>query len=288
METPTRSTKEPFRGSFAVARGLLTKGQLRGPHFRRLRPDVFVGADAEVDLRTTISALSLWSRGHGVVAGPLAALAYEADCPWDDAEIVLPEHCHPAPADLTTRVDDLADDEVAERFGCRITSPVRTAFDLARRTPLVEAVAAVDALAHTARFGADRLATLVARHPGARGIVQVRTVLELMDRRAESLPETRLRLGLLDRGVPHAVPQFGVTLRTGERKRLDLAWPHAMVALEYDGPEHRTITGQNRDAFHRARLEDLGWNIGIVTSAMIGDPVAFDELAGRVLRKVCR
>jgi G:T-mismatch repair DNA endonuclease (very short patch repair protein) len=59
-----------------------------------------------------------------------------------------------------------------------------------------------------------------------------------------------------------------------------------MVALEYDGPEHRTITGQNRDAFHRARLGDLGWEVVVVTSAMLADPVAFDELAARVLRKL--
>ncbi|HEY2194212.1 MAG TPA: hypothetical protein VGH76_18190, partial [Actinomycetospora sp.] len=168
----------------------------------------------------------------------------------------------------------------------RITSPVRTAFDLARREPLVEAVAAVDALAHACRFSPDHLRRLAGTHPGARGIVQVRRVLDLMDRRAESLPESRLRLGLLDRHVPPGIPQHWVTLTTGERKRLDLAWPARMIALEYDGPEHRTIAGQNRDAFHRARLADLGWDVIVVTSAMIADPTAFDELAARVLRKL--
>ena len=107
-----------------------------------------------------------------------------------------------------------------------------------------------------------------------------------MDPRAESLPETRLRLGLAERGVPPAVPQFEVRLRTGRRKRLDLAWPDRLRALEYDGPEHRSITGHNRDAFDRARLGDLGWTTLVVTGAMILDPVAFDELAGRVLNRL--
>lgn len=286
MDTPTRGTAEPFRGSLAVRLGLLTKDRLRGPDFRRLHRDTYVGSDTDVDVRMRVQALDVWSRGRAVVAGPLAALAFGADCPWEDAEVVLPSHCRLPPEGLGVRTDLLPDDEVAERFGCRITSPVRTAFDLARRPPTTEAVAAVDSLARVGRFSAAHLTTLAGRHPSVRGAVQVRTVLGLMDPRAESLPETRLRVGLLERGVPPGVPQLWVTLRNGDRKRLDLAWPESMVALEYDGPEHRSITGQNRDAFDRARLEDLGWNIGVVTSAMLADARAFDELAGRVRRKV--
>ncbi|NMO88982.1 type IV toxin-antitoxin system AbiEi family antitoxin [Actinomycetospora sp. TBRC 11914] len=286
METPTRWTRVPFRGSLAVELKLLSKDQLRGPEFVRLRRDVYVGAETEVDTRVRIQALHAWSRERGVVAGPLAALAYGAECPWEDPELVLRQHCRLPPSDVTVRTDRLATDEVAERFGCPITSPARTAFDLARRTPLVEAVAAVDALAHACRLTDGHLRPLVEAHPRARGLVRVRRVLELMDPRAESPPETRLRLGLLDRGVPPGVPQHRVVLLTGERKRLDLAWPTRMVALEYDGPEHRTVAGQNRDAFHRARLADLGWDITVVTSAMIGDPTAFDELAARLLRKL--
>jgi hypothetical protein len=286
MEPLTRWTRDPFRGSWAVLDGRTTWTRLRGPDFRQLHPDVYVGVAAEQDMRMSIRGLRLWSQDLGIVAGPLAALAYEAECPWDDAELIMPGRAHPAPAGTRIRTDRLSPDEIAERFGCPITTPVRTAFDLARRAPLVEAVAAVDSLAYTCRFTSEHLRRLAAGHPRARGITQVRRVLELMDPRAESLPETRLRLGLLDRDVPPGVSQYRVRLLTGERKRLDLAWPEAMVALEYDGPGHRSITGQNRDAFHRARLGDLGWDIGVVTSAMIGDPAAFDELAARVLRKL--
>jgi hypothetical protein len=66
----------------------------------------------------------------------------------------------------------------------------------------------VDALANAWRFGPDDLAALVAAHPGVRGLVQVRRVIDLMDARAESLPESRLRVGLVRRGVPAPVLQY--------------------------------------------------------------------------------
>lgn len=97
METPTRWTTVPFRGSLAVELGLLTPDQLRGPAFRRLHRDTYVGAEAEVDTRVRIQGLCTWSRERGVVAGPLAAMAYGADCPWDDAEIVTGQHCRVPP-----------------------------------------------------------------------------------------------------------------------------------------------------------------------------------------------
>ena len=284
VEPLTRWTSEPFRGSWAVLTGRITRARLRGPDFRRLEHDVYAGA--ECDVRMRVRALRLWSQERGVVGGPLAALAYDVECPWDDAELIMPGRCHPAPTNATIRTDRLRSGETAERFGCPVTTPVRTAFDLARRGPLIEAVAAVDALAHTCRFSADHLRRRAAEHPGVRGLVQVRRVVELMDPRAESLPETRLRVGLLDRGVPPGVPQFRVVLATGERVRLDLAWPAGMLALEYDGPEHRTVAGQNRDAFRDARLGDLGWEVRRVTSAMLLDARAFDELAARVARRL--
>lgn len=265
----------------------MTWDRLLGPDFRRLHPDVYVGAATEIDTRVRVEALSVWSRERGVVAGPLAALAFGAECPWDDAEIVVSQHCRVPPSDeVTVRVGGLFATEIATRFGCKLTSPLRTAFDLARRGPLVEAVAAVDSLAHVTKFSAEHLRSLADTHPRARGIVAARRVIELSDGRAESLPETRLRVGLLERGVPPGVPQFRVTLLTGKRVRLDLAWPSRRLALEFNGPEHRTITGQNRDALRGGRLDDLGWEVVPVTSAMVLDPVAFDELAARVLRKL--
>jgi hypothetical protein len=287
VTTLSRATTQPFRGTVAVRRGVLTPDRLRGPDFVRLYPDTYVGADADLDdVRLRVLALHFWSVGRGVVAGPLAALAHGADCPWDDREIILDRRCRNPPEGVRVRVDALPPDERVVALGAHVTSPVRTAFDLARRSPLVEAVAAVDALAFTKKFTADDLRTLADAHPRARGIVQVREVLDLMNPLAQSLQETRLRLGLLARGVPPAVCQHPVRLLTGRFVHPDLSWPHAKLGLEYDGPSHRDITGQNRDAFRDGDLFDVGWTIVRVTSAMVLDPVAFDRLAVRVLRRL--
>ena len=61
-------TSRPFRGSHAVAAGILTRGQLRGPHFRRLFPDVYVPVTAKVDLALRARAAGLLVDGRGAVA----------------------------------------------------------------------------------------------------------------------------------------------------------------------------------------------------------------------------
>jgi hypothetical protein len=69
-----------------------------------------------------------------------------------------------------------------------VTTPVRTAYDLGRLRPLVEAVVAVDALVHGHRFGPAGVLVLARRHLGARGSAQLPQAVELSDRRADSTP----------------------------------------------------------------------------------------------------
>ena len=159
----------PFRASDAVAARETTWGRLRGPGYVRVAPNTWVHAGSEEDVRLRVETLGTWTRGTGVVAGPLAALTWEADCPWEDAEVVLPTPRRLTPENTHVRTDRLASDEIAERWGIPVTTPVRTAFDLARRDPFVEAVAAVDALAYRCRFTGEHLREVADRHPRVRG-----------------------------------------------------------------------------------------------------------------------
>src|ERR1700754_1386968 len=110
--------------------------------------------------------------------------------------------------------------------GARVTTPLRTAWDLARRLPLVEAVVAVDALAHSGAFKPADLLARRAMNSGARGCRRLDDVVRLADPRAGSPPETRLRLGLIHAGlswpsVQHPIrDEYGFVLA-----RADLAYP---------------------------------------------------------------
>lgn len=288
MPRPTSRTADPFRGSLAVARGEVTWERLRRHEFRKLRRDTYVGADVPDDLHVRLRGLAVWAGPGAVVAGPVAALGWDVECPWDDDEVVLPTSRHVGSDGVRVRRDRLAADEVTWWSQVRITTPPRTAFDLARRGSLPDAVAAVDALARAWDFGRDDLAALAAAHPRVRGLIQVRAVLDLMEPLAESLPESRIRVGLRQRGVPRPVAQYPVRLPNGRDVRLDLAWPRPRpgrkpVAVEYDGEEHRDITCHGLDLDRDAGLDDLGWDVVRVTARQAAD---LDALAARVRRKL--
>src|SRR4051812_38754062 len=92
----------PFRGSAAVASGLLTPGVLRGPRFTRLFPDVYVGAAVVVDLTLRARAAYLLVDGRGVIGGYAAAELLDASCGPRDAPVdgVVPgraDRAHPRP-----------------------------------------------------------------------------------------------------------------------------------------------------------------------------------------------
>ncbi|GAA4855410.1 hypothetical protein GCM10023201_57130 [Actinomycetospora corticicola] len=282
---------DPFRASEAVAAGETTWARLRGPGYVRLAADTWVAVGSEDDVRLRVRTLGTWSGGVGVVAGPLAALAWRADCPWDDAELVLPSPRRLAPPNTRVRTDRLHADEVTERFGIPVTTPARTAFDLARRAPLVEAVAAVDALAYRCHLTAEHLLEVADRHPGVRGSVQVRRVADLMDPGAMSPPETRLRLLFVLAGLPRPVTQYPVSLRSGFDIELDLGWPdpppgRRPVGAEYDGPEHRTPRGQGKDHLRDGDLDDLDWDITRVAQVQLAVPRHAAKLVERFRRKL--
>jgi very-short-patch-repair endonuclease len=67
--------------------------------------------------------------------------------------------------------------------------------------------------------------------------------------------------------------------------RLDLSWADAMLAVEYDGEEHRSIGRHGDDLDRDAALLDLGWLVLRVTDKQLREP---DALAARVLRHLAQ
>lgn len=259
----------PFRGSWAVQRGLVSKGVLCGPRFRRLFHDVYLLESAPADLAARSSAAFLIASGQRVLSGYSAAELLGARCaPADaNAELTVPGGDLREQPGLTVHRDLLALDEIIDSGGLAIATALRTAWDLARWLPTVEAMVAMDALARVGRFAPTEVLRIHDRYPRARWRRRVPGVIELADPRAESPMETRSRLVLVQRGLPRPELQYQVYDKFGEFvARLDMAYPLLKLGMEYDGRGHLTAWQQQADARRLNRLEESGWTVLRFTS----------------------
>ena len=171
------------------------------------------------------------------------------------AEVIGPTRMRLRPG-LVVREEPARPDELWRAQGALVTSPLRTAYDLGRRSPIVEAVVAVDALSY--RFGFDPydVVRFGYRSLGAPGSRQLPEVARLADRQAQSPMETRIRLAIRVDGLPLPVLQYAVGPYA-----LDMAYPEIRPAVEYDGREHLTPERAVRDLNRQAYLSTLGWKV---------------------------
>ncbi len=83
-----------------------------------------------------------------------------------------------------------------------------------------------------------------------------------MDGGAQSPRESWLRLLLIDGGLPRPITQIPVRSAGAVLAYLDMGWEEPMVAVEYDGDQHRTDRRQYVKDIRRWEIvEDIGWRI---------------------------
>lgn len=269
-----------FIGSEALAGGALTRHELRMFH-RRVLPDVYAPKGADLTLRQRATAAWLWSRREGVVSGVAASACLGAKWIDDDVVIELNWPNHRAPAGVLTRNDSLLDDEVVQVQALPVTTPERTALDLACRGSVGDAVSRLDALARATHVKAQDVQQLAQRHPHVRGLRRVDRVLDLVDAGAESPRESRLRMMLIDEGYRRPRTQIPVLGPDGyPRYYLDMGWEDVNVAVEYDGEHHRKDDkAYRKDIIRLEYIASVGW---IVVRVVKGDQR--DEIVRRVDR----
>jgi very-short-patch-repair endonuclease len=247
-----------FIGSEELAAGRVTKYEL-AKRYQRVLPDVYA-QKGELSLHDRTVAAWMWSRRQGVVTGAAASAWHGAK--WVDADtpIELNLANKKAPRGVITRNDTILADEVVVRRGVPVTTVARTAFDLARRGTEREAIARLDAFARASHFDGTDVLDVARRHPHVRELARVPSVLEQVDRGAESPKESYLRLTLVDAGFPRPQTQIPVLRPDGRRYFLDMGWPELMVAVEYDGEHHRTdrLSFVN-DVTRSEYLASVGW-----------------------------
>jgi hypothetical protein len=249
---------EVFIGSEALAGGQLTRAQLRW-NYRAIFPHIYHSRLVVPSLQQTTVGAWLWSGRDGVIAGRAAAALHGAL--WIDAAtpIELNWRCGRPPAGIVVRTERIDADDIVMIRGMPVTTPERTAFDIARHLPRDLAVRHLDALARATGIRATEVQLLADRYPRARGLPRSRIALPLMDGGAESPQETRVRLILIDDGLP--APRTQIRVSDGVREAfLDMGYDEPMVAFDYDGEQHQTNRRRYVHDIGRAELVDgEGW-----------------------------
>ena len=169
----------------------------------------------------------------------------------------------------------LLPDEVVEHDGVRLTSPARTWLDLASVLSADDLVIAGDSMVceHGPEFPFPReplcsiedLRSMVARHPGSRGVRKARAAVELVRVGADSPPETRLRLVLVRAGLPE--PVLNHVVRDADPwggPGIPVLWPDAAyprwrIALQYEGAHHNGEDQYLRDIGRADTSARTGW-----------------------------
>ncbi|QWZ07030.1 type IV toxin-antitoxin system AbiEi family antitoxin domain-containing protein [Nocardioides panacis] len=158
--------------------------------------------------------------------------------------------------------------------GLRVTTPLRTAWDLGRLAHRDRAIGALDALLRHGSFTRGELVAGVERFTGMRGVVQLRALAPLADARAESPGESTLRLRWLDLpSLPPPTPQVSITVGAVEVYRVDLGVPELRYGCEYDGEEFHGAAHEAHDLRRRADLRGrFGWDVDAVRKRDVSGP----------------
>jgi hypothetical protein len=279
---------EVFLGSEAVAAAALNDYQLRR-WYRTIFRDVYIPKRDEPSLDDRVYGAWLWSRRRAVIAGAAASALHGAQWVGADTAIELVSKSARPHRGLIVRNETLGADEVIAIRRLPVTSLARTAFDLGRHLPRGQALARLDALMRATPFSFEDVSVLAKRYRGARGLRRLEDVLPLVDGGAASPKESWLRLLLIDAGLPKPTTQIPVNDGWRAVGVLDLGWEDYMVAVEYDGDQHRTDRRQFvKDINRLTTFQDLGWVvIRVVAEHRPGDIVgrAHEALARRGYRR---
>ena len=273
-----------------MAEGFVTRAQLKSGLYRRLLKNVYADPALVRDHRLMAHGAMLTLPSEAVLGGVSAAgwfgAAFAAAA--DPLVVIAPPQAawrgprqvrlHRAPI----RAEEI--ETIEDELGVvRVTKPLRTAWDIAALESVASAVAHLDGMARAGHLAEDGLAAVLAGGPNRWRADRVRRVLPLVDARAESPPESWVRVACVRAGLPAPVPQFAVVEAGVFLGRVDLAWPEHKVIVEYEGAYH--LDGQQipKDDVRMARLVAAGWRVIRVAAHDLRDMAALVDRIRRAL-----
>ena len=269
---PTQPFTMTVSRELGIPRRRVAAGVRNGVLLRLFR-NVYVVAQSELTVEQRAYAASLVISKHSVICDRTAAWIWGVDCfRWRELDVAPPlesfttrGHRASHRAEIRGGERDLTPTDFVTVGGVRVTTPLRTALDLGCRLSRRDALAAIDALMRAQNLTTGQLVACLPQFAGRRGVVQLRELAALADGRAESQGESWTRIEMHDHGLPRPELQWWVSVDGVPTFRLDLAYPRARVAIEYDGEEyHSSPEDKQADADRRAWLERHGWVVIVV------------------------
>ncbi|QIZ34796.1 endonuclease domain-containing protein [Saccharopolyspora sp. ASAGF58] len=276
MDTSTvlpHKTEAPlFTRGEAIAHGIKDR-ELR-TNFRKVIHGIYTTRDVEITHELRCRAASITLPDDAILTGRSAAtlLGVPLAGPNDPVEVLVSGHSYMNRRfGLRAWARKSSVDEHVAWSSIRRATPTRAAFDVLARNAPSFGIANCDAMLHAGLVDEDDLARFMStrRYYGVR---KAQRAFELLDGRAESIPESVLRVTLVEGGlVP--TPQVEVYDERGFVARVDLAFEESKLAVEYDGAWHADPGQQQRDRQRRRRLRECGWTVVVVTAdSLYGDP----------------
>jgi very-short-patch-repair endonuclease len=277
----------PFTRAQARAAGL-TDNQLESDRWRRVFHGVWVPADMPDTRELRLAAARLVIPDRGVLCGLTAASIFGADVRrFDDFAVYVGfakgERIRKRPG-LAVCQETLDPSDITRLDGVRITTPLRTAFDCLRLLRGAERLVVADALTHLGLVDLDELRRYFASKRRLRNLRIGEALLDLVEPLTESPMETRLRVVLLDGGLPRPKAQHEVRTATGRLVgRLDLAYPEAKLGVEYDGADH--WKQRREDDRRRTAIREHEWEVLVYSADDIyKTPISTSGEVARYLR----
>jgi very-short-patch-repair endonuclease len=269
----------PFAGSHAVSEGALTRKELRSPLLHRLFQNAYSPVNIPVTHELRCRAAAVVAPKGAVLTGCSAAVVRGLPLVGTQAmvEFMVPEETQfEAQRGMNIRRTRRGRIDSEPWHGIGLATPERMTLDILTNVRLHRSfpriVGYLDAILRAGLVDSCELARLFrSRH--VNGIVRARRALSMADPRAESIPESELRVQLVGAGLTPEVQvtvydDYGVFLG-----RLDLAFPELKLAVEYDGQWHGEGDQPGLDRRRRAAFEAAGWEFLIVTKDQLyGDP----------------
>ena len=221
-----------------------------------------------------------------ITASWLVVLSYESAAAWWGIDLPSPVgRLHvTAPRTRSRRRDGtpgvvlhrgtLRPGDVVTLRGLRVTSPLRTAIDIARRSSVEHGTTIVDSF-YRARLFTPAEFWAAADQAKGPGRVRLQLVARLADAGSGSVLESKTRVLLWRHQLVPECTQYSLDHpRTGWIGYLDFAWPSRRVALECDGYEwHAEREPFQKDRRRWSALNRAGWKSGVVTwFDVIDDP----------------